>query len=114
MSSLALLQLTLLGSAAPCIAQGSVASSTSEHAGHDSVTSNSSHGDAHRATDSPAPLGGNSDLDCAFRACAAPPVLLASPALQDLPRPEPTEFDSVVPDAPRSPFYPLDPPPPRT
>jgi len=112
-SSLALLQLSLLGSVAPCIAQDSIAPGTSAHDKHASVTTGSPHEGSHQVTDSPAPHGSRSDTDCAFQACAVPPVLLASAAPEDTPRPETTVFDPVGPDAPASPFYSLDPPPPR-
>lgn len=112
-SSLALLQLTLLGSAAPCIAQASIATGASAHDGHASAMAGSAHEAAHRVTDSPAPHGSRPDSDCAFQACAVPPVLVASAGTEGSPRPETLVFGPVVPDAPISPFYSLDPPPPR-
>lgn len=112
-SSLAVLQLTLLGSTGACIVQRDAASPDSSHERH-GVLTEASHDGQHARAHSPALPEHDTGTDCSLRLCAPSPALIAATGGADSDVPAASSVMANVRHAPASPVYSLDPPPPRS
>lgn len=109
-ANLALLQLVLLGSGAPC---DQPMPDTGPHAAHAEAGHDAAHAAALHGAHESAPSDDAPGTDCTLRACAISPISLVSEVLLVAAEPLPTDAFPAVDAAARSALHTLDPPPPR-
>ena len=108
LTSLALLQLMLLGSAMPCAVPSAEGGTHAEHVQHADTGRSGNQIAAEPTTERLPPVP-----DCAIRACSSSPVLLAESEVTPSNLRASDGVMAVSDERPATPFQPLEPPPPR-